>query len=490
MRRWTLLLIVALGLAACKRERSSEAPASAPAPEASLPLLPDGGFELGQGAITSPEIDLPSLAPLVERISPAVVSIAVLASQKMPPGHERLFGRRKAPSQERAGSGFVVDRSGLVVTNDHVVDGASAISVRLADGRRFDADLVGRDTPTDLALVKIREPPADLPVERLGDSDKLRVGDWLLAIGNPFGLNTSVSLGILSATARDLGSGPYDEFLQTDAAINPGNSGGPLFSLNGEVVGVNTAIVNSDSGGRIGFAIPSSLVRALLPQLQRAGGVRRGALGVYSQDLTPELAAALGMAGRRGAVVNGFVPGSAGRAAGLAVDDIVVSLDGRPIESARALTRLVGLKRPGEMVRLGVIRGRQAATIGVRLGERTDLEGSGPLRAAPEPEPEQPDIGQVLPMGLGVEIGEVPPDVEAAVGVHGAGALVLSVEPGSPADRGGLQPGLVAGHPVHSAQECSALIRAALVRVAGSSPPIVFRLVGPGSVSAVASVQP
>src|SRR5262249_55008197 len=211
MRRWTLLLVVALGLAACKRERSSQAPAPAPAPEASLPLLPDGGVDLGQGGITSPEIDLPSLAPLVDRISPAVVSLSVLATAKVPPGHPRLFGRRKAPQQERGGSGFIVDRSGLVVTNDHVVDGASTISVRLADGRRFDADLVGRDMPTDLALVRIREPPADLPVERLGDSDKLHVGDWLLAIGNPFGLNTSVSLGILSATARGLGSGPHHQ---------------------------------------------------------------------------------------------------------------------------------------------------------------------------------------------------------------------------------------------------------------------------------------
>jgi len=487
MRRCTLLLVVALGLAACKRERSTPAPAPAPAPEAALPLLPDGGVELARGAISAPEVDLPSLAPLVERISSGVVSLSVLASPKMPPGHARFFGRRKAPTEERGGSGFIVDRTGLVVTNDHVVDGASAISVRLADGRRFDADLVGRDMPTDLALVRIREPPADLPVERLGNSDRLRVGDWLLAIGNPFGLNTSVSLGILSATARDLGSGPYDEFLQTDAAINPGNSGGPLFDMNGEVVGVNTAIVNSDSGGRIGFAIPASLVRALLPQLQRAGGVRRGALGVYSQELTPELATALGLPGRHGAVVNGFVPGSSGRAAGLAVDDVIVSLDGRSIESGRALTRLVGLRRPGEVVKLGVIRGGQPTTVAVRLGERTDLEGAGPLR--PAPEPEQPEMGQVVPMRLGVEIGEVPPDVEAAVGVHGAGALVLSVEPGSPAARAGLQPGLVivevAGHPVHSAEEAGALIRAA-----GSSPPIVFRLVGPGSVSAVASVQP
>jgi serine protease Do len=484
MRRWTLLLL-ALSLAACKRGG-----APAPEPQASLPLLADGGVDLGEGAITSPEIALPSLAPLVERISPSVVSLSVIGTAKMPPGHERFFGATHPPQQERGGSGFVVDRSGLVVTNNHVVEGGSAIQVRLADGRRFDAELVGRDAPTDLALVRLRSPPPDLPAAHLGDSARLHVGDWLLAIGSPFGLTTSVSLGILSATARDLGSGPYDEFLQTDAAINPGNSGGPVFDLSGEVVGVNTAIVNNQSGSRIGFAIPSSLVRAILPQLERSGGVVRGALGIYTQDLTPDLARAMGLEGRRGAVVNGFVPGSSARAGGLAQSDVIVSLDGRPIESARVLTRLVGLHRPGEKVKLGVIRGTQPSTIGVRLGERSDLEGAGPLRPAPpEREGEQPPLEEMVPMRLGVEIGEVTPDVEEAIGRRGPGALVVSVEPGSPAERAGLQPGLVivevAGHPVHSAKEASELIQAARAQ-----PPIVFKLLGPGRVSAVASVQP
>ena len=487
MRRWTLLLLMALAFAACKRERS----APPRAPEASLPLLPDGGVDLGEGAITSPEVALPSLAPLVERISPSVVSLAVVGPASMPPGHERFFGaRRPPPQQERGGSGFVIDRSGLIVTNNHVVEGASTIQVSLADGRRFDAELVGRDAPTDLALVRLRSPPEDLPVARLGDSDRLRVGDWLLAIGSPFGLTTSVSLGILSATARDLGSGPYDEFLQTDAAINPGNSGGALFDLSGEVVGVNAAIVNNQSGSRIGFAIPSSMVRAILPQLERSGGVVRGALGVYTQDLTPDLAKAMGIEGRHGAVVNGFIPGSSARAAGLTESDVIVALDGRPIESARALTRLVGRHRPGERVKLGVIRGGQSSTIVVRLGERTDLEGSGPLRPAPpEPGEEQGPPEGMVPMRLGVEIGEVTPEVEQAIGRRGPGALVLSVEPGSPAARAGMQAGLVigevAGQPVHSAKEAGELIQAARAQ-----PPIVFKLLGPGQVSAVASVQP
>ncbi|HVP61165.1 MAG TPA: trypsin-like peptidase domain-containing protein [Myxococcaceae bacterium] len=481
MRRWTLVVMV-LAFAACKR---GEAPA--PEPQASLPLPMDSAVDLGRGAVSVSEVELPSLAPLVERISPSVVSLTVLAPARLPPGHERFLGSRSLPMQQRGGSGFIVDRSGLVVTNNHVVEGASAISVQLEDGRRLDAELVGRDAPTDLALVRLRSLPPDLPAARLGDSDRLRVGDWLLAIGNPFGLSTSVSLGILSATARDLGSGPYDEFLQTDAAINPGNSGGPLFDMAGEVIGVNTAIVNNGSGSRIGFAIPSSLVRALLPQLQRAGGVVRGALGVYTQDLTPELATALGLEGRHGAVINGFVPGSTAREAGVAVDDVIVSLDGRPIESARQLTRLVGLHRPGDQVKLGVVRGSTTVSVNVRLGERTDLEGTGPLR--PPVEEEQPPPEQVVPMRLGVEIGEVTPEVEEAIGVRGPGALVLSVEPGSPAERAGFQPGLVivevAGHPVRSAQEASELIRAARAR-----PPIVFRLLGPGRVTAMASVQP
>ena len=211
----------------------------------------------------------------------------------------------------------------------------------------------------------------------------------------------------------------------------------------------------------------------------------RGALGVYLQDLTPELATALGLEGRHGAVVNGFVPGSSARAAGVALEDVIVSLEGRPIESARALTRLVGLHRPGELVRLGLVHGHEPASVKVRLGERTDLEGTGPLRPQPAPRARRRSLRTVTPMRLGVEIGEVTPEVEEAIGVRGPGALVLSVEPGSPAERAGLEPGLVivevAGQPVRSAKEAAELIRAARAR-----PPIVFRLVGPGRVSAVA----
>jgi serine protease Do len=487
MGRTTRLLLLAL--VACSRRSE---PVKAPGTGGSSP--PAGApIGLSSATVRVPEVQLPSLAPLVDRVSPTVVSLEIEATptqlspegqRRLPPGHERFFGSRRGrtvPTQKRAGSGFVVDAKGLVLTNNHVVRGARSITVTLEDGRKLEADLVGRDGPTDLALLRLRAPPRNLAVATLGDSTRLKVGDWLLAIGNPFGLSTSVSLGILSATSRDLGAGPFDEFLQTDAAINPGNSGGPLFDMHGQVVGVNTAIAGNATG--IGFAVPSSLVRALLPELERSGGITRGALGVYLQDLTPELATALRLPGRHGAVVNGFTARSGARAAGISADDILVSVDGHPIESARALTRMVGLHRPSDTVELGVVRGGSQRTVTVRLGERTDLEGTGPL------EPPIQTVEPGAPARLGIELGELTPEVTRAVGLRGAGAVVLSVEPNSPADRAGLRPGLVivevAGQPVHSAREASVLLEKAEAK-----PPVVVRLRGPGNVSGVAALRP
>jgi serine protease Do len=487
MARTALLLLLAL--VACSRRPE---PARAPGTGGSSPPLA-GPVDLTLATVRVPEVKLPSLAPLVERVGPSVVSLEVEAApdeispemqRRLPPGHEQFFGRRRRPTlptQKRAGSGFVVDAKGLVLTNNHLVRGARSITVSFQDGRKVEAELVGRDGPTDLALLRLRAPPKDLAVATLGDSGRLKVGDWLLAIGNPFGLSTSVSLGILSATSRDLGAGPFDEFLQTDAAINPGNSGGPLFDMQGQVVGVNTAIAGNATS--IGFAVPSSLVRALLPELERSGGITRGALGVYLQDLTPELAIALGLPGRHGAVVNGFTAGSGARAAGIVADDILVSVDGHPIESARALTRMVGLHRPGDSVQLGVVREGASRAVAVRLGERTDLEGTGPLE--PPVQASEPRA----PVRLGLELGELTPEIVQAVGLRGAGAVVLSVEPDSPADRAGLRPGFVivevAGQPVHSAREASALLEEAEAK-----PPVVVRLRGPGNVSGVAALRP
>ncbi len=375
---------------------------------------------------------LASLAPLVDRVKAAVVNVEV--HQKAPTLSgpeaelfERFFGRRPdggpPPVQRGTGSGVLIDPSGRVLTNNHVVEGAASIRVRLDDGRRFDARVVGRDPLTDLALLEVDAGRDPLPFARLGDSDALRVGDWVVAIGNPFGLASSVSAGIVSAKAREIGAGPYDDFLQTDAAINPGNSGGPLFDLSGRVVGVNTAIVGGGSG--VGFAVPSNMAREILPQLER-GEVRRGWLGVAIQDLTPELAAALGAGAGEGAVISSANEGGPGHRAGLRAEDVVVAVDGAPVESARALIRTIGFRAPGSEVTLRVLRGGKPRDVRVKLGERPDLEGNG-VGVGPRDEPEAKSPA----FGLTFEDGER------------GGAYVTAVEPGSPADRAGLVPGML-----------------------------------------------
>jgi serine protease Do len=273
----------------------------------------------------------------------------------------------------------------------------------------------------------------------------------VVAIGNPFGLASSVSAGILSARARDIGAGPYDDFLQTDAAINPGNSGGPLFNLQGEVIGINTAIVGGGAG--IGFAVPSNLAKALLPQLEKGGPVTRGWLGVAAQDLDPALASALDAPGTEGALVTHVEPRSPAFLAGLRPDDIVLALDGEPIVSAGALTRAVALKAPGTRVELTVWREGERRPVPLELGTRPDYEGV--TARAPPPVREGPHEG------LGLAVEDVPPRFDLRARARGEpptrGALVVRVEPGSPAERAELQPGMVIveleGTPVKSAAD-------------------------------------
>ncbi|HSP78254.1 MAG TPA: trypsin-like peptidase domain-containing protein, partial [Myxococcaceae bacterium] len=329
-----------------------------------------------------------------------------------------------------------------------VVENALDIRITLDDGRQFDARVLGRDPLTDLALLQIEGDVKDLPHARFGDSDAVRVGDPVVAIGNPFGLSSSVSTGILSARARDIQAGPYDNFLQTDAAINPGNSGGPLFNMQGQVIGINTAIVGIGSG--IGFAVPSNMARQLLPQLQQ-GEVRRGWLGVSVQDLTPELAEALGVPDRHGALVSEVQPDTPAARAGLQQDDVILSLDGEPVETARGLTRNVGFRAPGEKVRLSLVRDGRQRQVQVTLGERPDLEG---LAAAPQPQAEE-ETGR-----LGLRLLPVDPRMGLPAS---EGALISFIEPGSPADRAGLVPGMVIieadGKPVRSPSELVRIVR-------------------------------
>src|SRR5262249_53642510 len=278
--------------------------------------------------------------------------------------------------RQGAGSGFIIHPNGTVLTNNHVVEGADAIRVRLEDGRSFDANVLGRDPLTDVAVVKLKGKVENLPVVPLGDSDSMKVGDWVLAIGNPFGLASSVSAGIISARARQIGAGPYDDFLQTDAAINPGNSGGPLFNLKGEVIGINTAIVGGGTG--IGFAVPSNIAKALLPQLEKEGAVSRGYIGVHIQDLNPDLAKGLSVPVKEGAVISDVVDDGPGKAAGLQRDDVVTAIDGQKVSSGGALSRAVGLKRPGTTSTLNVYRGTKQMELKVHLATRPDLAKVNP----------------------------------------------------------------------------------------------------------------
>lgn len=411
---------------------ANAAPAQAPAlwHEQARPATPvlDNGF--------SP---LPSLAPLVKTLKPAVVSVATASVVRRGRDPFEEFFRpyygddRSGKVVPRGqGSGFIIHESGLVLTNNHVIDKADRIQVKLADGREFAARVVGRDPKTDVALLRL-EDAKDLPTVYLGDSDKADVGDWVVAIGNPFGLSHSVSVGIVSAKERFIGAGPYDDFIQTDAAINPGNSGGPLFNASGEVIGINTAIVAQGQG--IGFAVPINLVKALVPQLEETGTVARGWLGVAIQDVTPEIAKSLGLGDRtRGALVADVVQGSPAEKAGLQHGDLVVSVDGKEIGTYGQLSRTIALLPPGKTIQLGIVREGKAKTLTVAVAARDDRGNVLPARG------ERPS-GQT-DGALGITVGEISQEVAKAPKLReGQGVIVQSVDRESPAARAGVLAG-------------------------------------------------
>ena len=341
-----------------------------PAPEGWVPSRPD------------------SLAPLVAEVKPAVVNISTTQAPRQQPRRgfrapfrgqepfedffERFFGGpmpQESRPQQSLGSGFIIDRDGYILTNNHVIENAGMIMVKLANEKEYEAKVVGRDPRTDLALIKINA-RGDLPVVRIGDSDSLQVGDWVLAIGNPFGLGQTVTAGIVSAKGRVIGQGPYDDFIQTDAAINPGNSGGPLFSTKGEVVGINTAIF-SQSGGNIGigFAVPINMAKSLVPQLKAKGRVSRGWLGVSIGPVTDEAAKELKLKDKKGALVAEVVERSPADRAGLQQGDLIVGFDGKDVASAPDLPRLVGSTPIGKEVIVRVIREGQSLDLKVTIRE-------------------------------------------------------------------------------------------------------------------------
>ncbi|MFA0108710.1 Do family serine endopeptidase [Vibrio breoganii] len=326
--------------------------------------------------------ELPSLAPMLERVSPAVVSIAVegtqVSTQRIPESFRFFFGDEFPADQvqERPfrglGSGVIIDADkGHIVTNYHVINGADTIKVQLTDGREYDAELVGGDKMSDVALLKLEKKAKGLTEIKLADSDKLRVGDFTVAIGNPFGLGQTVTSGIVSALGRSgLNLENLENFIQTDAAINSGNSGGALVNLNGELIGINTAILGPNGGNvGIGFAIPSNMMRNLTDQIIEFGEVKRGMLGVQGGEITSELAEALGYESSRGAFVNQVMPDSAADEAGLQAGDIIVSIDGKRIDTFSELRAKVATLGAGKEIKLGVIRDGDKKEFDVTLGE-------------------------------------------------------------------------------------------------------------------------
>jgi len=426
----------------------------------------------------SQPVGIPSVADLVDAVKSSVVNVEVrarVANQSDPRRDEffeRFFGARPPRGdqfRQAAGSGVIVDPAGIVLTNNHVVADATQIRVKLSDGRTFDGEVLGRDPLTDLAVVKLRG-ASNLPFAQLGDSDAIRVGEWSVAIGNPFGLASSVSLGIISAKERNINAGPYDDFLQTDAAINPGNSGGPLFNLKGEVIGINTAIIGGSATG-IGFAVPTNLAKTLLPQLEKNGKVTRGWLGVAVQDLSPELAKALKVPVSRGVVVADVNADTPAAQAGVKPDDVIVTVDGQKVETAGSLTRLIALKPPGANVSLAMYREGKPHELKVKLGTRPDLEGISE-RAPSGPEGERQQRS-------GLIVQDMDANFAQSRGLPPVGALIVEVAPGSNAERAGLAPGTViieaAGKPVRNAVELRRVLSAARP---GSV--VLLRVVTPG----------
>jgi len=329
--------------------------------------------------------------------------------------------------QKSLGSGVVLDRQGYILTNNHVIENADEIWITLTNEKEYRGALVGADPKTDLALIKI-DGSASLTIIPLGDSDELRVGEWVLAIGNPFGLDHTVTAGIVSAKGRNIGHGSYDQFIQTDASINPGNSGGPLINLRGEVIGINTAIYSRTGGNvGIGFAIPINVAKDLVPQLKETGKVTRGWIGVMIQKVTPEVASAVGLSGAKGARVAEVVKGGPAQEAGLEAGDIIVSFNGRVLGDSAELPLLVARTPIGETVTLGIVRENQERqTIKLRIAE---------LREEPV------TLTAHVPERFGLAVQELSPSLRNDLGISEdlTGVMVSQVEQGSVAEEAGVQ---------------------------------------------------
>lgn len=419
-----------------------------------------------------------SFADLVERVSPAVVTVTVEEKANvqqafnpadLPEPFRHFFDQFGAPGQQRQiprkavamGSGFIIDKSGYIVTNNHVVDGATKITVKLPDGREFKAKLIGTDPATDIALIKIKSPKA-LPIVEFGDDRQARVGDWVIAVGNPFGLSNTVTAGIISSIGRNVGNGAYTDYIQIDAPINRGNSGGPTFNIQGKVIGMNTMIY-SPSGGSvgIGFAIPASTIHDVIDQLKAHGKVARGYLGVLIQSITPEIASSLGNKDMKGAIVASVVPNSPAAKSGLKAGDVVLAVNGKDVEDSRDLTRRVAALQAGAHAKFSIVRNGDTKTVDVKIGQRKEdqvaANSSGPHGSSAH------DTAKAMGLGLAA----VTPDIRRQYNLDDdvTGVLITHVDSNSDAAEKGLRPGnvvvSVGNVPVRNPQDLSEKVEAA-----------------------------
>ena len=398
----------------------------------------------------------PSFADLVDQFSPAVVDITTSSigaaeaggGMQVPQGSpfEKFFKdfqgdqpprQEEMQRSEALGSGYIISADGYVVTNNHVIEGADDIQVETFGGKTFTAKLIGRDPKTDVALLKI-DSDTPLPFVSFGDSDKMRVGDWVVAMGNPLGQGFSVSAGIVSARGREL-NGTYDDFLQTDAAINKGNSGGPLFNVEGQVIGMNTAIL-SPSGGSIGigFAMASNVVTKVVDQLKEFGETRRGWLGVRIQDVSQDVADAMGLAEAKGALVTD-VPDGPGKDAGILSGDVILTFNGNDVKDSKGLVRSVADAPIGETVPVVVLREGKQVTLDVKLGRREEAEGEAQPAADKSTKPAEPQTGEMLGLTLQAVTDEMAQDLGLSAGDKGL--VVMKVDVASEAYTKGLREG-------------------------------------------------
>ncbi len=422
-----LVLAVALigaGYGMSSAVKAAEQPTAAVAKTSDIPMVPA------------------TFSDLAEKVRPGVVNIQVVKPMKnagfgFPNSFRTPFGDffgpfsgenpHSSPMQQGVGSGFVISSDGYILTNNHVVDDANQIKIKLADGKEYDAKVVGRDPKTDLALLKA-EGASGLHALQLGDSDSLKVGNWVVAVGSPFGLEQTVTAGIVSAKGRVIGSGPYDNFIQTDASINPGNSGGPLLNTEGQVVGINTAIF-SQSGGNvgIGFAIPVNMAKEVVPQLEEKGHVTRGWLGVGIQKITPELAKSFDLKDEKGALVSQVVKGGPADKAGIQSGDVIVEFNGKKVSDMNDLPRVVAATPVGKTVAVKVLRGGNEVDREVKIAEMEQKEEIA---------------SETTHKPLGMTVQNITPEIAQGLGLKNeTGILVASVVPGSPAANADIRSG-------------------------------------------------